>query len=99
MKLRAVILLIVPWVVMAPGRLARGREEPPIVTGFHHVHMNVVDPASSQRFYVTHVQSKPVTVAGWMGVQNEDLYILFNKVAAQASNEWDSAIWHFGWNS
>ena len=34
-----------------------------------------------------------------MGVQTDDIYILFNRVKTAASHEWDSAIWHFGWNS
>lgn len=76
-----------------------GGQEPPIVTGFHHVHMNVVDPERSAAFYVANFNATRVTVAGWEGVQSEDIYILFNKVKTQASNEWDSAIWHFGWNS
>jgi catechol 2,3-dioxygenase-like lactoylglutathione lyase family enzyme len=38
-------------------------------------------------------------VAGWPGVQSEDIYILFNQVPKPASNEWDTAIWHFGWNT
>src|SRR5262245_22289375 len=69
-------------------------------TGFHHVHLNVVDPARSVAFYTrAFEQTKAVKVAGWDAVQTEDIWLLFNRVATQSSAEWDTAIWHFGWNS
>lgn len=62
--------------------------------------MNVVDPTRSADFFVRSFEmTRPVTLAGWPGVQTEDTYILFSKVARQASTEWDSAFWHFGWNT
>jgi catechol 2,3-dioxygenase-like lactoylglutathione lyase family enzyme len=94
-------LTLCAWllVVMTPTAWPTAvAQETPIVIGFHHVHMNVVNPERSASFYVSHVHSARVTVAGWVGVQTEDIYILFNKVEQSASNEWDSAIWHFGWN-
>lgn len=70
-----------------------------VVVGFHHVHMNVVDPPRSADFYVNNFHSRAVNVAGWGGVQTEDIYILFNKVRTQALYDWDTPIWHFGWSS
>jgi catechol 2,3-dioxygenase-like lactoylglutathione lyase family enzyme len=67
---------------------------------FHHVHMNVVDPARSAAFYTTAFeQTRKTHVAGWQGVETEDSFILFNRVSKPASTEWDTPIWHFGWNS
>jgi catechol 2,3-dioxygenase-like lactoylglutathione lyase family enzyme len=67
---------------------------------FHHVHMNVVDPARSASFYTSAFEgTRRVTVAGWEGVQAEDSYLLFTRVPARASTEWDTPIWHFGWNT
>jgi hypothetical protein len=71
----------------------------PIVSAFHHVHMNVVDPEKSATFYAAHFDSTRVNVAGWSGVRADGVDILFTKVGRQASHEWDSAIWHFGWSS
>lgn len=66
---------------------------------FHHVHMNVVDPARSAAFYTDAFPTRKVNVAGFDGVQAESSYILFTKTTRPASAEWDTAIWHFGWNS
>ena len=94
--LAAVAVLAAAGAGRAPAS-APAPDDAPIVTGFHHVHLNVVDPARSVAFYQTHFNSKPVTVAGWDAVQAEDIYLLFTKVAMPASYEWDTAIWHFGW--
>ena len=68
--------------------------------GFHHVHMNVVDPEASTMFYVTSfVRATRVVEEGMPGVQSENALILFNAVAAPASAEWDTPFWHFGWNT
>lgn len=67
---------------------------------FHHVHMNVVDPGRSASFYTDALETtRKVSVAGWDGVQTESSYILFNRVATAAQADWDTPIWHFGWNS
>src|SRR5437899_2035541 len=63
----SVVAALVPYY----ARTAVRAQERPLVLGFHHVHMNVVDPERSAAFYVTNFQSKRVTVAGWDGVQTE----------------------------
>ena len=68
--------------------------------GFHHVHMNVVDPDESIAFYTrSFEQTRRTSVAGFDALQSEAIYILFDEVARPASAELDTALWHFGWNS
>ena len=66
----------------------------------HHVHLNVVDPERSVRFYTRAFPTTSRTeVAGWSAVQSEGVYLLFNTVTSPRSAEHDAALWHFGWNS
>ncbi|HUK91810.1 MAG TPA: VOC family protein, partial [Blastocatellia bacterium] len=76
-----------------------GQESPPQVA-FHHVHLNSTDPAAAIGFYTrTFDVTKKATVAGFEGVQSENMYLLFNKVGSAPTTAPDSAIWHFGWGS
>ena len=85
-------------VLLFLGAGAHGR--PPGEVRFHHVHMNVVDPVRTAAFYANAFeQTRQVNVAGWDGIQTENSYLLFSTVATPASTEWDTPIWHFGWNS
>lgn len=91
--LLAVAGLLLTW------PLTSAQEAPPDV-GFHHVHMNVVDPDDSLGFYTrSFEQTRRTIVAGFDALQSEDVYVLFNQVPQAASAEWDTALWHFGWNS
>jgi catechol 2,3-dioxygenase-like lactoylglutathione lyase family enzyme len=97
-RLLGAAAIVAPLVLARASGAARAQDAP-IVTDFHHVHVNVVDPARSASFYVTNFNSKRVTVAGMPGVRTETGYILFNTVSTPAPYEWDTAIWHYGWNS
>jgi hypothetical protein len=85
-------VFLAPAVVLAGAALLLGAalndssvplsaQENPLVLGFHHVHMNVVDPGRSAAFYVKNFQSKRVDVAGWPAVQTEAIYILLVRLA------------------
>ena len=64
------------------------------------MHMNVVDPERSIRFYTSSFEvTQKTRVAGWDAVQSEDTYLLFDEVPRPASTDLDTALWHFGWNS
>src|SRR3954452_16729359 len=68
--------------------------------GFHHLHLNSVDPDAAIDFYV---RQFPSTEKGsWGGHKalfspNEGM-ILFDKVEFPPSTTPQSAIWHFGWH-
>jgi predicted enzyme related to lactoylglutathione lyase len=91
------LLLLSGFVCLS--RVVARQEVAPQVT-FHHVHLNSVDPAAAVNFYTkTFDVTKRATLAGWEGVQSEQLYLLFNRVAKPPVAALDSAIWHFGWGS
>jgi catechol 2,3-dioxygenase-like lactoylglutathione lyase family enzyme len=75
-------------------------QEAPPQTAFHHVHLNSVDPAKAVEFYTrTFDVTRKTSLAGWDGVQSENIYLLFDKVKQAPATSPDSAIWHFGWGS
>src|SRR5438552_19122850 len=68
--------------------------------GFHHVHLNCLDPGRSVAFYTkTFGVTKETRVAGWDAIATEKIYLLFSKVSSPASDALNTAIWHFGWGS
>ena len=79
---------------------ARAQRPPEPAAGFHHVHMNVVDPERSIACYVNAFeQTRKTKVAAWDAVQSESVYVLFNKVPEPASAGLETLLWPFGWNS
>jgi catechol 2,3-dioxygenase-like lactoylglutathione lyase family enzyme len=68
--------------------------------GFHHLHLNSVDPDAAIDFYV---RQFPTSSKGtWAGLPAllapNNCMILFNKVDKPPVSEPQSAIWHFGWH-
>jgi len=68
--------------------------------GFHHLHLNSVDPDAAIDFYV---RQFPTSSKGtWAGLPAllapNNCMILFNKVDTPPVSEPQSAIWHFGWH-
>src|SRR3984957_19852946 len=68
--------------------------------GFHHLHLNSVDPDAAIDFY-TH--QFPSTSKGvWAGLPAlltpNNVMLLFNKVDRPPPMSPPSAIWHFGWH-
>jgi catechol 2,3-dioxygenase-like lactoylglutathione lyase family enzyme len=68
--------------------------------GFHHLHLNSVDPDAAIDFYV---RQFPTSAKGeWGGypalLAPNNCMILFTKVDRPPTSEPQSAIWHFGWH-
>ena len=68
--------------------------------GFHHLHLNSVDPDAAIDFYV---RQFPSTQWGsWAGhpalFSPNNVMILFDKVDGPPPTSPQSAIWHFGWH-
>jgi len=68
--------------------------------GFHHLHLNSVDPDQAIDFYVGQF---PSTEKGnWGGFaalkSPNNVLVLFTKVDKPPVSEAQSAIWHFGWH-
>ncbi|HKS88532.1 MAG TPA: VOC family protein [Stellaceae bacterium] len=68
--------------------------------GFHHLHLNSVDPDAAIDFYAGLFPS--TRKGSWGGVpalhSPNDVLILFERVGAPPPSEPQSAIWHFGWH-
>jgi catechol 2,3-dioxygenase-like lactoylglutathione lyase family enzyme len=68
--------------------------------GFHHLHLNSVDPDRAIGFYT---RQFPTTAKGeWGGFpalkSPNDVMVLFTKVDTPPAMAPQSAIWHFGWH-
>ena len=67
--------------------------------GFHHLHLNSVNPEAAIDFYA---RQFPSAVRGTFGGQPAlkagKVWVLFNKVATPPAVAPQTAIWHFGWH-
>lgn len=68
--------------------------------GFHHLHLNSVNPEAAVAFYTRHFPSTTAeTVAGQPALRSpNDVLLLFNKVDHPAATQPATAFWHFGWH-
>src|SRR3990172_6976061 len=68
--------------------------------GFHHLHLNSVDPDAAIEFYVR--QFPASAKADWGGLPAltapNDVLVLFSRVATAPATSPQTAIWHFGWH-
>ena len=68
--------------------------------GFHHLHLNSIDPDRAIDFYARQFPS--TSKGSWGGFpalrSPNDVLMLFTKVEAPPPTEPQSAIWHFGWH-
>jgi catechol 2,3-dioxygenase-like lactoylglutathione lyase family enzyme len=68
--------------------------------GFHHLHLNSVDPDAAIDFYVRQFPASAKT--RWGGLPAlaapNNVLVLFTRVATAPPTEPQSAIWHFGWH-
>jgi catechol 2,3-dioxygenase-like lactoylglutathione lyase family enzyme len=68
--------------------------------GFHHLHLNSVDPDAAIDFYTR--QFPTSSKASWDGLPAlkapNNVLVLFTKVATAPATSPQTAIWHFGWH-
>src|SRR5215469_10677846 len=68
--------------------------------GFHHLHLNSVDPDAAIEWYIRQFPS--CTKGEWAGhpalLSPNNVMVLFNKVDTPPPTEPQSASWHFGWH-
>lgn len=68
--------------------------------GFHHLHLNSVNPDAAIEFYVRQFASTAKT--SWCGLpalkSPNNVLVLFTKVDTAPATEPPTAIWHFGWH-
>jgi catechol 2,3-dioxygenase-like lactoylglutathione lyase family enzyme len=72
----------------------------PPAPGFHHLHLNSVDPDAAIDFYVR--QFPRSTKTSWGGLPAlaapNDVLVLFTRVGNPPPTSPQTAIWHFGWH-
>jgi len=82
--------------------LHSGAQSPdPLPTpGFHHLHLNSVNPDAAIDFYTRAFPSTSKgTFAGKPALKSpNNVWVLFNKVDAPPATEPQTAFWHFGWH-
>lgn len=68
--------------------------------GFHHLHLNSVNPEAAIDFYVRAFPStSKTTFAGQPALASpNNVLVLFNRVATPPATQPHTAFWHFGWH-
>ena len=71
----------------------------PAAPKFHHLHYNSTNPAAAIAGYlkIFPTSTEKATLAGFDGIKNGNLYLLFSKVNTPAPAEPPSAFWHQVW--
>jgi catechol 2,3-dioxygenase-like lactoylglutathione lyase family enzyme len=68
--------------------------------GFHHLHLNSVNPEAAIEFYIKAFPSTSrTTFAGLPALASpNNVLVLFNKVETPPATQPHTAFWHFGWH-
>jgi catechol 2,3-dioxygenase-like lactoylglutathione lyase family enzyme len=82
---------------LGPALDAQAPLSPP---GFHHLHLNSVNPEAAIEFYTTAFPSTSKgTFAGQPALRSpNNVWVLFNRIAAPPATQPQTAFWHFGWH-
>jgi len=100
-KIRTLVLTTILGMTFAQRGVAQttSQEAALPAPGFHHLHLNSVDPEGAIGFYMRQFPSTAkATVAGFPALKAGKVYVLFTKVSAPPPTEPQTAIWHFGWH-
>ena len=67
---------------------------------FHHLHLNSINPEAAIDFYVKAFPSTSKgTFAGQPALRSpNNVWVLFNRIAAPPATQPPTAFWHFGWH-
>jgi predicted enzyme related to lactoylglutathione lyase len=94
------VLLLVGTCIATSAANFSGRIESMPVAHFHHLHLNVTDPAAAINFYTSKFDCEKGRFAGLLdAVWAQKSWLLFNKVKEAPPWELTSSIWHFGWGA
>src|SRR5215472_15432121 len=93
--------LIAARIAATSGRSGTERRDAMLpAPGFHHLHLNSVDPDAAIAFYLE--QFPTSAKASWGGLPAlgapNDVLVLFTRVAAPPPTSPQTALWHFGWH-
>ncbi len=93
-KLILVVLSLGSWV------LGSNAQAPLATPGFHHLHLNSVNPDAAIEFYArAFPTTSRTTFAGQPALSSpNNVLVLFNTVASPPATQPQTAFWHFGWH-
>src|SRR5262245_28773936 len=93
--------LLIPALALSNPFSATGQTTMLPAPGFHHLHLNSVDPDAAIDFYTRQFPS--TSKSSWGGMpalkSPNNVLILFTKVATPPPTSPPTAIWHFGWHA
>lgn len=101
LKIKTFILVVIFISIPAAwiNAQANGPADSLPAPGFHHLHLNSVNPDAAINFYTRQFPSTTkATVAGFPALKTGKAYVLFTKVGTPPPTEPQTAIWHFGWH-
>ena len=100
MKTKLLIVFLVFGAFGGLGELSRAQTDALPAPGFHHLHLNSVNPAAAIDFYTREFPStSKTTFAGQPALKSpNNVLVLFNKVSAPPALQPQTAVWHFGWH-
>jgi catechol 2,3-dioxygenase-like lactoylglutathione lyase family enzyme len=101
-KLLWVVVAVTVFAASATG-IRTGAQTPSSALptpGFHHLHLNSVNPDTAIEFYTKAFPStSKSTFAGKPALKSpNNVWVLFNKVDAPPATQPQTAFWHFGWH-
>jgi catechol 2,3-dioxygenase-like lactoylglutathione lyase family enzyme len=98
-KTRTLLLAAVLSVIFAGRGGTQSQTDALPPPGFHHLHLNSMNPDAAIEFYMKQFPSTTkANVGGFPALKAGKVYVLFTKVSAPPSIEPQTAIWHFGWH-
>ena len=82
------------------GPMTLNSQAPLTPPGFHHLHLNSVNPDAAIEFYTRAFPSTSKTTFGGQPALRSpnNVLVLFNKVATPPATQPQTAFWHFGWH-
>jgi len=100
MKSKALIsAAILATMLVSRAAVPAGAQNMLSAPGFHHLHLNSVDPDAAIDFYTRQFPTTAKT--SWGGFpalkSPNNVLILFTKVASAPPTQPQTALWHFGW--
>ena len=101
MKTRIALLAALICMTFAPASRTQTKSQADALPapGFHHLHLNSVNPDAAIEFYMRQFPSTTkANVAGFPALKAGKVYVLFTRVSAPPPIEPQTAIWHFGWH-
>src|SRR5712691_1817317 len=101
MKIRTLLLaaILIAIFVQWGETQTRSQVDTLPAPGFHHLHLNSVNPDAAIEFYMKQFPSTAkASLAGFPALRAGKVYVLFTKVSVPPPIEPQTAIWHFGWH-